>query len=82
MPDPLKLRPENFKVTQDVFDRLPALLTAYQVKLVTGLNDHELADAVKDEQLKTYKRPKRKGCKRSYNKYYKTSVGKLVGFKV
>jgi hypothetical protein len=57
------------------------LLTAYQVKVVTGYNDVELADAVKDKQIATVKRKPRKGCKKSYSKYTKISVAKLVGFR-
>jgi hypothetical protein len=80
MSDALKLRAE--KVTQEVFDLLPALLTAFQVKAVTGLDDKELAEAVKCGQIATYQRPPRPERKRSYNKYTKASVGKLVGFKI
>jgi hypothetical protein len=80
MANSLKLRPE--KVTQEMFDRLPALLTAYQAKLITGLDDHELAGEVKAGRIETWQRPKpRVGCKRSYSKYTKASVGKIAGFK-
>lgn len=80
MSDHLKQQTEA--VTQEVFDRLPALLTAHQVKLITGFNDHELADAVMGKQIVAYKRPAKAPHKRSYSKYTKVSVGKLVGFTI
>jgi len=80
MPDTLKLQSEP--VTQAMFDRLPALLTAYQVKLVTGYNDGELADAVADKRIAAVKRKPRAGRKKSYSKYTKISVGKLVGYTI
>lgn len=76
----LKQQPE--KVTQEMFDRLPALLTAHTTKLVTGFDDHELRDAVDGGQIEAYKRPVRAGRKRAYSKYTKVSVGKLCGFRV
>ena len=79
MPDSLKLQTEP--VTQDMFDRLPALLTAYQVKLVTGVNDNELAELVKARTIEARKRPVRNGCRRSYSKYTKASVARWIGFK-
>ena len=80
MPDHLKLTTEP--VTQERFDRLPALLTAYQVKLVSGLNDGELAALVRDGTIEARRRPVRPGCARAYAKYTKVSVGRWIGFKV
>lgn len=74
------LKQQTEAVTQEVFDRLPALLTAFQVKTVTGFDDRELADAVRDGQVVAYKRAVRRGCKKSYSKYTKVSVGRIVGF--
>lgn len=79
MSDMLKLR--NEPVTQESFDRMPALLTAYQVKLVTGWNDHELRAEVRAKRIRVWVRPVRNGCKRSYSKYMKVSVAKIVGFR-
>ena len=78
-----KLKLQNEPVTQEMFDRLPALLTTYQTKLVTGFNDEELREARTTGQIKTWQpsRP-RKGCRRRYLKDLKTSVGKIVGLKV
>ena len=75
------LKQQSEPVTQERFDRLPALLTAYQVKLVTGLNDHELKAFVEEGTIAARRRPVRSGCKRAYAKYTKVSVGKLAGFK-
>jgi hypothetical protein len=77
----LKLQSEP--ITQEMFGRLPALLSAYEVKLVTGWNDEELKTARDTRQLETWK-PKqpRPGCKQRYCKYLKTSVAKITGFKV
>jgi hypothetical protein len=81
MPDQLKL--QNEPVTQEMFDHLPALLGAYQVKLITAWNDSDLAAAVKAGTIKTYKPCKpRKGYKRRYRKYLKNSVARVVGFNV
>jgi len=80
MPDSLKLNSEP--VTQEIFNRLPALLTAYQVKLVTGCNDNDLAEMVQDDTIVAKRRPVRKGCKRAYSKYTKASVAKWVGFTI
>jgi len=68
-------------ITQDLFVRMPALLTAFQVKMVTGLDDHELATEVKAGRLVKWEPAPRNGRKRSYGKYTKMSVGVLVGFK-
>lgn len=80
MPDNLKLQSEA--VNQEMFDRLPALLTAHQVKLVTGLNDHELAALVREKTIGARKGPVREGRKRAYSKYTKVSVGRWVGYTV
>jgi len=80
MPDNLKLQTEP--ITQEMFNRLPALLSAYQTKLVTGWNDEELREARTTKQVETWKPSKpRPGFKRRYCKYLKTSVAKIVGFK-
>jgi hypothetical protein len=80
MANTLKLQAEP--VTQAMFDRLPALLTAHQVKLVTGANDNDLADLVKEGKIEARKRPVRAGCKKAYSKYTKVSVARWTGFKV
>ena len=67
-------------VTQERFDRLPALLTAYQVKLVTGLSDHDLKAFVGDGVIEARRAPVRSGCQRAYAKYTKASVGRLAGY--
>ena len=78
-----KLKLQNEAVTQEMFDRLPALLTTYQTKLVTGFNDEELREARQSGQIKTWKLNKpRAGCRRRYLKDLKTSVAKIVGLKV
>lgn len=77
----LRLRAE--RVTQEVFDRLPALLSAFQVKLVTGWTDEDLAAEVAAGRVETWQRPSpRQGCRGSYRKYVKASVGRLIGFKL
>jgi len=79
----LNLRPEGTRITQELFDRLPALLTAYQVKMVTGLDTAELRAEVDAGRIVTWQRSKpRKGCTASYRKYTKVSVAKVAGFKV
>lgn len=80
MPDQLKLQTEP--VTQAMFDRLPALLTAWQVKLVTGISDNELADLSAAGVIEARRRPVRAGCQRAYAKYTKMSVGKYSGLKM
>lgn len=80
MPDQLKL--QNEPVTQAMFDRMPALLTAFQVKLVTGFDDRELAEAVTSKRIGIYKRAVADGRKRSYNKYTKVSVAKVINYKI
>jgi len=79
MPDSLKQ--QTVKVTQEVFDRLPALLMAHEVKMITGFDDRELKGAVEAGEIIAWKRAPRKGCKQAYSKYTKVSVGKLVGFR-
>lgn len=80
MPDYLKL--QNEPVTQAMFDRMPALMTAFQTKLVTGFDDRELADAVAAKRIKIWRRPVASGRKKSYNKYTKMSVAQVTGFTV
>lgn len=80
MSDTLKLQSEP--VTQEMFDRLPALLTAYQVKVVTGVNDNELAALAHAGTIEARKRPVRAGHKRAYSKYTKVSVARWVGFRI
>jgi hypothetical protein len=80
MPDHLKQ--QSVKVTQEMFDLLPALLTAHEVKTITGLDDRELKSAVVAKEIVAWQRTPRKGRKRAYSKYTKVSVGKLVGFRV
>ncbi len=75
------LKQQAEAVTQERFDRLPALLTAYQVKLVTGLSDHDLKAFVGDGVIEARRRPVRSGCQRAYAKYTKASVGRLAGYK-
>ena len=79
MHNALKLQAEP--VTQAMFDRLPALLSAYQAKLVTGVNDNELAELVRTGTIEARKRPVRAGCQKAYSKYTKASVAKWCGFK-
>lgn len=76
------LKQQTEKVTQEVFDRLPALLTAFTVKTITGFNDLELKEAVDAKKIDAYQRPVRPGRKKSYCKYTKASVGRLVGFRI
>ena len=80
MANTLKLQSEE--VTQEVFDRLPALLTAYQVKVVAGLNGHELAALAHAGTIEARRGPTRPGRRRAYNKYTKVSVGKWCGYKI
>lgn len=77
-----KLKLQTEPVTQAMFDRLPALLTAYQVKLVCGINDNELAALAKEGTIEARQRAVRTGRKRAYSKYTKVSVAKWTGFKV
>ena len=77
-----KLNLRQGPITQETFDRLPALLTAWQVMEVTGWSYHELAAEVKAGTIEAWKRPVRQGHTRSYHKYTKVSVGRAVGFRV
>jgi hypothetical protein len=67
-------------VNQAWFDRLPALLSPYQATLVTGMDRRALVVAAQAGKLEVYERPVQPGRRRSYRKYTKASVGKLVGF--
>lgn len=77
-----ELKQQSEAITQAKFNLLPALLTAFQVKLVTGFDSHELAAAVADGDVVVYRRKPRPGRKKSYSKYTKVSVARIVGFKV
>lgn len=80
MPDNLKLQAEP--VTQERFDRMPALLSAWEVKTLSGINDHELAELVREGHIVARRGVVRMGRKRAYSKYTKVSVGRWCGFKV
>jgi hypothetical protein len=68
------------RITQDIFDRLPGLLSACQVRQLTGWSNHELAREVQAGRVQAHEAPVRRGCKRSYRKYLKRSVAAVVGF--
>jgi len=85
-----KLRQSHEPVTQAVFDRLPLLLRAAEVKWATGWSDAELAAEVRDGRVKAVpnaaknkrkdKHGKKRACKTNYHKYTKLSVAKVLGF--
>ena len=69
----LKLREEP--VTQEKFDRLPALLTRAQFQWVTGLSNQDL-DAMRESG--EIGKHKRRGGK--YHKYFKTDAARIGNF--
>lgn len=71
-----KLRLRSQSVNQEMFNRLPALLTRFQFKLVTGLSDRDL-DAMRTAgEISCYRR----GGKKGYHKYYKSDAAKIGRF--
>ena len=70
------------EVTQAMFNKLPGLLTPAMMRLVTGLDDRGLEALIDAGTIRRLKLPVRKGCQRSYCKYYKTDAAKLTGFKL
>jgi hypothetical protein len=76
-----KLPYRNERITQERFDLLPALLTAWQVKAVTGWQDKELYAAVESGAVKVWQPAAREGRQRAYRKFLKVSVAEIVGFK-
>lgn len=76
-----KLKLQGEKVTQEVFDRLPALLTSFQVRLVTGWDKRDIAAERKAGRLEVYQKRDGAGKAQGYRKYLKVSVAKLIGMK-
>jgi hypothetical protein len=77
------LAPPGVRIDQAYFDRLPALLTPWQMRLVTGLNYRELRVLEDGKGIGVWRlNGVRKGRKRRYRKYYKRDAAKLTGFRV
>ena len=76
------LAPAGVKVNQEFFDRLPALLTPYQMRLVTGLGTKELRALEEAQDVRVWRARPRTGCKQTYRKYYKTDAARLTGFRM
>ncbi len=76
------LAPAGAKVNQEFFDRLPALLTPYQMRLVTGLEHRELVTLEQSQAVRVWRPPARKGHKATYRKYYKVDAARLTGFRI
>jgi hypothetical protein len=69
-------------VTQEMFDRLPGLLSPATMRLVTGLDDRDLKALHEVGTIDVFKLPARKGRKASRCKYYKRDAAKLMGFRL
>lgn len=75
--DEKRLKLRAVKVTQDMFDHLPGLLSRYQFQLVTGLSDRDLDAMRTSGEIKTRQR-KAKG----YHKYFKSDAARIANFKL
>lgn len=85
MPQPrnLNMLPSGVRVTQADFDRLPAVLTSWQVCTLGGFNRAELMAEVRAGKIKTWTPSRiRKGCKTARPRFTKVSVAKRLGFKM
>lgn len=76
------LAPEGMKVNQELFDRLPALLSPCLMRLITGLDWRELRDLESQARIRVWYKSPRKGRKGVYRKYYKTDAAALTGFRM
>lgn len=75
MRDALKLRSD--KVSQELFDRLPMLLSRYQFRFVTGLSDYQINELRKSGEIRAWKPDHA-----VYHKYYKSDAARLTGLKL
>lgn len=76
------MKPNNIAMTQETFDRLPALVPRSVFLAWSGLDRRDLAAEVQAKRMKVYKRLARHGHKSATNLYYKHYLAKLCGFHV
>ena len=74
-------------MTQQEFDRLPALIPRKVFLLATGLPECDVYAMIRAGQLKVFRRPWRgsarhRRLRRTAALYYKSEAGRLGGFKL